>query len=139
MKKTIKFITIILTVFILTGCGNSSITEITYKDLEKKLENKESFILEIVQDGCSNCESFSPKFDKVLTKHNLTAVSINRAKLSDIDSTKLDNLYNITGTPTVIFIENGEEPSILRRIIGDVDQEKIISKLKNAGYIKEKN
>ena len=136
MKKTIKFFILVFIGVILAGCGNTSITEITYKDLEKKLENQESFILEIVQDGCSNCESFSPKFDKVLQKHGLTAVSINRAKLSDIDSTKLDNLYNITGTPTVIFIENGEEPSILRRIIGDVNQDKIISKLKNVGYIK---
>lgn len=136
MKKTIKIFILVLISVILVGCGNTSITEITYKDLEKKLENQESFILEIIQDGCSNCESFSPKFDKVLQKYELTAVSINRAKLSDIDSTKLDNLYNITGTPTVIFIENGEEPSILRRIIGDVSQDKIISKLKNAGYIK---
>lgn len=136
MKKTTIFLVLMLLCIILSGCGNSSITEISYSDLEKKLENKQSFILEIVQDGCSNCESFSPKFDKILKKYQLTAVSINQAKLSDIDSTKLESLYNITGTPTVIFIEKGEEPSILRRIIGDVSEDKIITKLKNAGYIK---
>ena len=136
MKKTIKFLALILLSTFLVGCGNSSIIEIKYSDLEKKLENKESFILEIVQDGCSNCESFAPKFNKILKKHGLTAVSINTAKLSSIENSKLETLYNITGTPTVIFIEKGEEPSILRRIIGDVDNDKIISKLKNAGYIK---
>lgn len=136
MKKITKFLILILFGLILTGCGNSAVTEISYSDLEKKLENKESFILEIVQEGCHNCESFAPKFDKILKKHKLTAVSLNRSKLSDINSKKLDNLYNITGTPTVIFIENGEEPSILRRIIGDVENELITSKLKTAGYIK---
>ena len=136
MKNAKKILLIILLTIILSGCGKSAITEITYKDLEKKLQNKESFILEIVQDGCSNCENFSPKFDKILKKYELTAVSINQSKLSDIDSTKLKNLYNITGTPTVIFIENGEEPSILRRIVGDSEQDKVIEKLKKAGYIK---
>ena len=46
-------------------------------------------------------------------------------------------LYNITGTPTVIFIEKGEEPSISRRIIGARDEDFIITKLGIAGYIKE--
>ena len=53
------------------------------------------------------------------------------------ENTKIENLYNITGTPTVIFIEKGEEPSISRRIIGARDEDFIITKLGIAGYIKE--
>ena len=101
------------------------------------LNNKETFILEIAQDGCHNCEEFNPIFKKVLKKYNLTAKQINLTKLSEEENTKIENLYNITGTPTVIFIEKGEEPSISRRIIGARDEDFIITKLGIAGYIKE--
>lgn len=136
MKKILKLIMIFTFAFIITGCNCKSTVEISYKDLEKKLENKESFILEIVQDGCSNCENFAPKFKKILIKNKLTAFSINLSNLSEEDNKKLENLYNITGTPAVIFIEKGEEPNIQRRIVGNVSKTKIISKLKIAGYIK---
>jgi len=137
MKKVLKLIIFILTCVIVTGCGSNNITKITYSELEKKLENKESFILEIVQDGCHNCESFSPKFEKVLNEYNIQAFSINLSNITEEENEKLNNLYNITGTPAVIFIEKGDEPSILRRIVGDSEEDKIISKLKTAGYIKE--
>ena len=75
--------------------------------------------------------------EMILKKYNLTAKQINLTKLSEEENTKIENLYNITGTPTVIFIEKGEEPSILRRIIGAKDNNFIITKLGIAGYIKE--
>ena len=136
MKKILKLFSIVIVLLLLAGCSKG-ITEITYKDLEKSLENKESFILEIVQDGCSNCEEFTPKFEKVLSKYNISVKQINLTKLTEEDNTKLANLYNASGTPTVIFITEGKEESISRRIVGNVSQEKIISKLKVAGYIKE--
>ena len=136
MKKILKLFSIVIVLLLITGCSKS-ITEISYKDLEKSLENKESFILEIVQDGCSNCEEFTPKFEKVLSKYNIKVKQINLTKLTEEDNTKLTNLYNASGTPTVIFITEGKEESISRRIVGNVNEDKIISKLKTAGYIKE--
>ena len=136
MKKTLKIFIIAVFLMIITGCSKN-IAEITYKDLEKSLENKETFILEIVQDGCSNCEEFTPKFEKVLSKYNIKVKQINLTKLTEEDNTKLTNLYNATGTPTVIFITEGKEESISRRIVGNISKDKIISKLKVAGYIKE--
>ena len=126
MKKITKILLVVIGIILLTGCGKDSLQEISYNDLEKALNNKETFILEIAQDGCHNCEEF-----------NLTAKQINLTKLSEEENTKIENLYNITGTPTVIFIEKGEEPSISRRIIGARDEDFIITKLGIAGYIKE--
>ena len=135
MKKIIYVcVTLVLTIF-LTGCG-SNIKEISYSELEKKLENKETFILEVAQDGCHNCEEFNPKFNKILLSYNLTAYTINKTNLTEEENNKLTNLYNVTGTPTVIFINKGEEISIQRRIIGNVEKDKVISKLKTAGFIK---
>ena len=137
MKKITKISLIIIGIILLAGCEKNPLQEISYNELEKALNNKETFILESAQDGCHNCEEFNPVFKKVLKKYNLTAKQINLSKLSEEENTKVENLYNITGTPTVIFIEKGEEPSISRRIIGAREEDFIITKLGIAGYIKE--
>jgi len=135
MKKLSKIFLLFAFLLIITGCS-SVYEKINYSDLKKALEKKESFILEIVQDGCSNCEKFTPKFKKILSKYNLKAKQINLTELSKKDNNDLSNLYNVSGTPTVIFISNGVEESISKRIVGNVDEDKVISKLKVAGYIK---
>lgn len=136
MKKLKNILLVIFVILLLSGCGNTRAEEISYSDLEKMLEEKQSFILEIVQDGCHNCESFSPKFEKILKQYKLTAKQINLSNISEDENTKLQNLFNVSGTPTVIFIEDGKEPSITRRIVGNRDKDFIKSKLKIAGYIK---
>lgn len=136
MKKIFNLIFILLAVLLINGCGTSNLEIINYNELEQLLKNKETFILEIVQDGCSNCEMFSPKFDKILKKHNIKSKQLNLTNLTEEDSNNFKNLYNVDGTPAVLFINEGEETSISRRIIGNVDEDKIISKLKIAGYIK---
>ena len=139
MKKKIKFLLIGMFIVFLTGCGNSSntITEIDYSELENLIENKESFILEIVQTGCSHCEEFSPRFTAVLKTNDLTAYSLNLYNMTDDEREKFSELTtSVTGTPTVLFFEDGKETS--NRINGAVDNEKIEEHLKDAGYIKEK-
>lgn len=139
MKKKIKFLLIGMFIVFLTGCGNSSntITEIDYSKLEDLIDNKESFILEIVQTGCSHCEEFSPRFTAVLKTNDLTAYSLNLYNLTEEEREKFSELTtSVTGTPTVLFFEDGKETS--NRINGAVDNEKIEEHLKDAGYIKEK-
>lgn len=139
MKKKIKFLLIGIFIVFLTGCGNSSntITEIDYSKLEDLIDNKESFILEVVQTGCSHCEEFSPRFTAVLKTNDLTAYSLNLYNMTDDEREKFSELTtSVTGTPTVLFFEDGKETS--NRINGAVDNEKIEEHLKDAGYIKEK-
>ena len=136
MKKILKIFVIVLSLIVITGCGKKGITEIKFSDLEKSLNNNKTFILEIVQDGCSNCEAFTPKFNRILKKNGLSSKQINLTNLTEEEKNKLDSLYNITGTPTVIFIEKGKEKAITNRIIGNVSEERVITKLKKVGYIK---
>ena len=124
MKRMLKLFSLLVVILLFSGCSNN-IKEITYDELEKKLENNESFILEIVQDGCSNCTNFSPKFNDVLAEYKIEAFSINLTNITQEENQKLNNLYNVSGTPTVIFIEKGKEPSISRRIVGDISKDKI--------------
>lgn len=125
MKKIISFLFLIIACFCLTGCNDSAvIKEIEYSDLETLIDNKDSFILEIVQTGCRHCEEFSPRFRKVLKDNNVTAYSLNLYNLNDEDMEKFNDLTtSVSGTPTVLYFEDGKETS--NRIYGAVDNEKI--------------
>ena len=119
----------------ITGCNNvNTITEINYSDLEKMIDNKESFILEIVQTGCSHCQEFTPRFQAVLKTNDIKAYSLNLYNLTEEESDKFNELTTISGTPTVLFFEDGKETS--NRIYGAVNNEKIEDHLKDGGYIK---
>ena len=146
MKKTVKIFSLFLVlVLLVVGCGKQEETnntemeylkELTFEELEVKLENKEDIILEIVQTGCSNCTAFSPKFESVLNEYEIQAYSLNISYLSDAGADWLE-LYNVDGTPTVIFFEKGEETSTMKRLVGNQSKEKIVSKLKANGYIEK--
>lgn len=137
MKKIIIVLLIIISSLIITGCSNDEvIKEISYEELEERINNKESFILELVQTGCSHCEEFSPRFQAILKTNNLNAYSLNLYNLTEDEIEKFDNLTTVTGTPTVLFFEDGKETS--NRINGAVANDKIEEELKENGYIKEK-
>ena len=147
MKKMIKFFSLFLVlVFIVSGCGNDTqnqtqedevLISLTYEEFNEKLDNGDTFILEVVQDGCPNCTSFTPKFKDVLSEYSLVAFSLNITELSTKDSNKFLNNYSVDGTPTVMFFKDGKETSTLKRLVGNKDKDIIISKLKNNGYIEE--
>ena len=151
MKKTFKFLSLFLVlVCLVVGCGkeennnnvdnentnNSYLKEINFSEVKAKISNKETFILEIVQDGCHNCTSFSPRFEAVLNEYKIEAFSLNITYLDSEGSLWLDE-YGVDGTPTVIFFTEGEEASTLKRLVGNQSKDKIISKLKSNGYIKK--
>ena len=125
MKKKIKFLLIGIFIVFLTGCGsNSTIIEVDYSKLEEMIDNKESFILEVVQTGCSHCEEFSPRFKAVLKTNDLEAYSLNLYNLTEEESEKFSKLTtSVTGTPTVLFFKDGKETS--NKISGAVSNEKI--------------
>ena len=74
--KRFKFVFVLFAVFLLlTGCdSNSNLKDLSYKELNKKLRNKESFFFVLVQDGCSHCASFTPKLESVLKEYDITAI-----------------------------------------------------------------
>ena len=63
-KKGIILLTIFIGLLFLTGCSNNlnTVKEIDFVTLQSKIDNKESFILVVIQTGCSHCEEFSPRF-----------------------------------------------------------------------------
>ena len=147
MKKKVISIIVILailiggfTIIILFKNNNknesNNLVEMNTKTFKEKINNKDSFILLITKEGCSHCAEYLPVFINVLEKYNLTAYTLDLADMSDSDKEYLADIANISGTPTTVFIENGEETTVLNRIVGSASRKTVIDRLKTMKYIK---
>ena len=136
MKKIKNILLICLLVILCTSCKSSNLKSLSLNELNKKLDNKETFFFVIIQDGCQHCEKFVPVVEDVLDEYNLVGYKINITDLSEEDDEALFAMYGVNSTPTTIFIKDGKELSILQRIEGSVSSEKLINKLKANNYIK---
>lgn len=137
MKKYLKLAMILFCLFILTGCEKNYMKEISYNEYLDLIENKETFILEIMRTDCSACINFKPKIEQVAKDYQIEIKYINTDHLSEEDNNNLYNSTGITGTPTVIFYNEGIEKTKSSRINGSVSVDKIISKFKANGFIEE--
>lgn len=111
--------------------------ELSISELQEKIDSKESFILVISQTTCSHCAEYKPRIKKVLAKYEITGYYIEKDLLNEEETTQLNNIANISGTPATIFITDGEEKSSSTRISGARSTDVIISRLKAMGYIKK--
>ena len=116
-------------------------------EFKEKIENKDSFILIITGSNCSHCEGYKPTFKpSVLMPIILVRVVCGlfdtiatfwpNILLSNEDLAYLKNIATTSGTPTVVFINKGEETSTYNRIVGNVSKAKTTERLKSLGYIK---
>ncbi len=148
-KKLLIFLGIALSIGAIAGIVYAAITlnkqeelqdsylvELTYAELAKKVENKESFVLVYTQTTCAHCHDYKPIIKRTLAKVDLIAYEIVLDKLSNEDKAKLNDIANVSGTPTTVFIQNGQEINSSSRLVGIQQEEKLINKFKYLGYIK---
>ena len=138
MKKKLYIMLLLVAGILLTGCSNTntlnSIQELEYADFEEKIDNQETFILEVVQTGCAHCEEFSPRFRSILADNDLTSFSINLYNLSSEQRRTFLDTYNVQGTPTVLFFEKGQVQTD-HTFSGAGSDTVINERLEEAGYI----
>ncbi len=136
MKRILLCLSILL---FLTGCTESKPTksyiEIGYSEYQKKLENKETFALYIGSATCKHCQDLKPTLEKVITDYDLEMYYIDLSKLEGAEYNAIWDTSNIGGTPTIVFITNGNI-KLFPRIEGAVSESVLIDKLKVAEYIK---
>lgn len=113
----------------------SHIILIDYNTFMEKITQKESFILTVTQTTCSHCHEFKPILNKVMKENNLIAYELDLLTLTQEELNKVKDFINISGTPTTLFYENGEE-NITNRLVGNVSEETIIKRLKETNYIR---
>lgn len=139
MKKILKSLLIVFIVFVmLTGCSSNDkhIVDISLEDFKKKVANKESFALYVGNENCSHCVSYMPTLKSVLKEYNITIYHLDNSKLSEKEYADFKTYINISGTPTIAFITDGEEETTLNRIVGEASKESTIDRFKTNGYIK---
>ena len=131
----ILVLSIILTIFLLSN-NKFGIKELTYNEVIQKIDNKENFVLVVSKTSCPYCEAFLPKIEKIAKKNKFVVYYIEVDKLSKSENQEFSSkVAYVSGTPTTIFIEDGEEKIAANRINGNVSEEKIISRLRLYGYI----
>lgn len=133
MKKA-KILILFLGILLLTsGCGKNYLVQIDYDEYKNLIDQKETFVLEVMQDGCPSCKGIRPKLKKVAEKYGI------EIKYIDINEVSEEGQKEIGAdeTPTLIFYIDGEEETTSARLIGNTSEKKIISKLQASGFIKE--
>lgn len=116
--------------------SRSYLKEIKYEQLLQKVEKKESFVVLFSQTTCSHCMEFKPKLERVANRYKVKIYYLETDLLNEDEYTELKTYFSFSGTPTTVFVIDGEEKTAATRINGDVSEEKIVSKLKNNGFIK---
>ena len=142
-KKNIIFIIaiilliVIISILLSNNKGTGELTKLNYNQIKEKINNKEDFILIVSRSTCSHCASYKPKVEQIAKDYKITVY------YTDYDEEKKDNqkklletLHLDGSTPMTLFINNGKETSILRRLEGDVEKDKIIERMKEMKFIK---
>jgi thioredoxin-like negative regulator of GroEL len=109
--------------------------ELSYNELEEKINNKESFVVVFTQSQCAHCHEYKPILKRTLAKVELYAYEIVLDKLSKEEGSKLNDIANVSQTPTTVFIKNGQEINSTSRLLGVQSEDKLIKRFKTFGYI----
>ena len=130
----IVIIALITISIVFTEDESKYLHDITLSKVIKKKEKGDRFILYIKQTNCEHCKVFTPRFVSALKDTKLEAYVLNLTNLTDEENETYSNTFDVEGTPTVLFFDEGNESLI--RIEGEQTKDRIISKLKSAGFTK---
>lgn len=142
-KKNSLFIGIIIIFILILGFliinnilnKEGELKKITYNEIKQKINNKEDFVLIVSRTTCSHCISYKPKVEQIAKKEGLIIYYIDYDE--EKNQEKLLNELNLDGsTPITLFFKNGKETSVLNRLEGDLESNKVTERLKKMGFIK---
>lgn len=137
MKKLIFFLFPLVLVFIISGCGNKTYDEITYKEFNELINKKEDFVLFIGSKDCSHCAAYKVTLNKIIEKYGVEVKYIDISKLKEKEINNFQSKFPFSGTPTTIFITEGKEISTFNRIEGAKEYSKVKKIFEKNNYIKE--
>ncbi len=141
MKKLKILSLILIGLLLFTGCkgkeeqSSKYLVNLSYSEFKEMQKEKKTFFMAVIQDGCPHCENYIPILTEVLEEYEITGYTLNLTNLTRDEHEEFYNDYKVNGTPNTIFFKDGEEISIMQRIDGEASKTRIISKLKNNGYI----
>ena len=121
-----------------TNDNVGSLIKVDYNRIKEMVDNKETFALVVSQSTCSHCATYKPKIMQITKDYGFDVYYIDYDKESDDTIDKFLEEFKLSGaTPMTLFIKDGRETSVLNRIEGDLNEEKVIEKFKKMGFIEE--
>lgn len=120
-----------------SGCSSKldGYTNISYKELMKKLDNKETFPLVIGSSECSACATYEITMNSFIKDQQVEVFLLDLLSLSDDEYQSFKTEISFTGTPTTVFYEDGKLTSYYNRIDGAASMSVVKTYFKNNGYI----
>lgn len=146
MKNKMVYIALVVFILIIafllinytTAKKAGNFIQLNYKELTKKVENKERFVLVVSKSTCSHCATYKPKIESIVKEYGIDIYYIDYDTEEENTQKEFLEKFNLDGsTPITLFIDKGKEMSVLNRIEGDLSSEKVISTLKKMGFITE--
>lgn len=130
-----KILTVLILLLAVSGCSRN-LSKLNLEKLNKKLDNKETFIL-YLSDESDSSNTLKNTLTSVLKDNNINAFYLNTDKLSSTDQDELKKTIAYEDSNIIIFIKDGSENTVLARITDNyISKEKLTEELKVQGYIK---
>ncbi len=130
-----KILTVLILLLAVSGCSRN-LSKLNLEKLNKKLDNKETFILYLTDESDSS-NTLKNTLTSVLKDNNINAFYLNTDKLSSTDQDELKKVIAYEDSNIIIFIKDGSENTVLARITDNyISKEKLTEELKVQGYIK---
>ncbi len=130
MKKIFLLVLIVLS-FILTGCTSNVLSNISIDEVKEKMNNKESFIIYFTD---KDSELLETNLKEVLAENNLKGFKVDISKINSDEENNFRLLIDYTN-PSIVFIKDGIDPSILSHIKNDATKKDITQKLIDMNFI----
>lgn len=135
MKK--KILILIMIILFTSACSSSYLKKIDLNELNKKLENQETFVLYLTNED-EYGTTLRNTLLEVAKENNIKTFYLNTQKITneeELDSLK-DNFY-FEESNFIVFVKKGNETTVLSRIDDPyISKNKLKEELKNQGYIK---
>lgn len=132
----ILLIILVILVFSNANASKYGLFELKCDEVIEKINNKESFVLVISQTTCTHCISYKPVLESVAKKYKIKTYYVDVNLFSEEEDNEFKKYVSYSDTPSTLFIKDGEETTRANRIVGEANEEKIVSKLKQNGFIK---
>lgn len=142
MKK-IMYITTLCFLLLLSGCGGytrdetpGALRTISVADMEKKMKNKEDFVIVFTQSWCAHCEKFRDMLDEYLPKHHVIVYDVVIDKDPNPDRSgnikKIQSYFKtMDSTPFLYYVEKGKVKDELENGDDGITKEKFDSWVQN--------
>ena len=142
MKK-IMYITTSCFLLLLSGCGGytrdetpGALRTISVADMEKKMKNKEDFVIVFTQSWCAHCEKFRDMLDEYLPKHHVIVYDVVIDKDPNPDRSgnikKIQSYFKtMDSTPSLYYVEKGKVKDELENGDDGITKEKFDSWVQN--------